>query len=194
MVPARLRRSGLETRLLIDGAGGDPRRTPDRTLGRLLAQAHRYNAMVMQGRGKTMAELAAGAGVTSSRGSPGFSGSASWRPRSSRRPCVTNIRSSSPPSGSQRIHACLPAGTNSAPCSEMADQRPHSRKECRTWPVGSRGIPMLVKLIRSSVHTPIDLGFGGGRRCDAPTGIRLATREPREGADNTHSHRIRNRR
>lgn len=67
MVPARLRRSGLETRLPIDGAGGGPRRTPDRTLGRLLAQAHRYNAMVMQGRGKTMAELAAGAGVTSSR-------------------------------------------------------------------------------------------------------------------------------
>jgi len=66
MVPARLRRTGLETRLLIDGAGGGPRRTPDHSLCRLLAQAYRYNALVMRGGGKTMAELAAEAGVTSS--------------------------------------------------------------------------------------------------------------------------------
>ncbi|NIQ94321.1 MAG: recombinase family protein, partial [Desulfuromonadales bacterium] len=65
-VPARLRRTGLETRLLIDGAGGGPRKTPDHSLYRLLAQAYRYRAMVMQGSGKTMAELAAEAGVTGS--------------------------------------------------------------------------------------------------------------------------------
>jgi hypothetical protein len=54
----------LETRLLIDGAGGGPRKTPDLSLYRLLAQAYRYRAMVMQGSGWTMAELAAEAGVT----------------------------------------------------------------------------------------------------------------------------------
>ena len=65
-VPARLKRTGLETRLLIDGAGGGPRRTPDHSLCRLLAQAYRYNEMVMRNGGKTMAELAAEADVTGS--------------------------------------------------------------------------------------------------------------------------------
>jgi DNA invertase Pin-like site-specific DNA recombinase len=65
-VPARLKRTGLETRLLIDGADGSARKTPDHSLHRLLAQAHRYQEMVMQGDGKTMAELAAEAGVTGS--------------------------------------------------------------------------------------------------------------------------------
>ena len=62
-VPARLKRAGMETRLLIDGAGGGPRRKPDHSLLRLLGQAYRFNEMVMNNRGKTMAELAVEAGV-----------------------------------------------------------------------------------------------------------------------------------
>jgi site-specific DNA recombinase len=62
-VPARLKRTGMETRLLIDGAGGGARRKPDNSIYRLLAQAYRYNEMVMRNGGKTMAELAAEAGV-----------------------------------------------------------------------------------------------------------------------------------
>ncbi|MCI0429244.1 MAG: recombinase family protein [Rhodospirillales bacterium] len=61
-VPARLKRTGKETRLLIDGTG-DGRRQPDHSLIRLLAQAQRYQAMVMRSDGKTMAELATAAGV-----------------------------------------------------------------------------------------------------------------------------------
>ncbi len=62
-VPARLRRTGKEARLLIDGAGGGARRTPDHSLCRILAQAYRYNEMVLRNDGKTIAELAAEAGV-----------------------------------------------------------------------------------------------------------------------------------
>ena len=62
-VPARLKRAGMETRLLIDGAGGSARKKPDHSLCRLLAQACQYNAMVMHSGGKTMAQLAAEAGV-----------------------------------------------------------------------------------------------------------------------------------
>jgi hypothetical protein len=62
-VPARLKRAGMETKLLIDGAGGGARRKPDHSLCRILAQAYRYNEMVMRNGGKTMAELAADAGV-----------------------------------------------------------------------------------------------------------------------------------
>ena len=62
-IPARLKRTGMETRLVIDGAGGGARRTSDHSLCRVLAQARQYNAMVMRNGGKTMAELAAEAGV-----------------------------------------------------------------------------------------------------------------------------------
>ena len=62
-VPARLKRTGMETRLLIDGAVGGARRKPDHSLCRVLAQAHRYHAMVMRNGGRTMADLAAEAGV-----------------------------------------------------------------------------------------------------------------------------------
>jgi site-specific DNA recombinase len=62
-VPARLKRTGMETRLLIEGAGGGARRRPDHSLCRILVQAHRYNAMVMRNDGKTMERLAAEAGV-----------------------------------------------------------------------------------------------------------------------------------
>ncbi len=46
-----------------DGAGDGARRKPDDSLFRLLAQAYRYNEMVMRNGGKTMSELAAEAGV-----------------------------------------------------------------------------------------------------------------------------------
>ena len=62
-IPARLKRTGMETRLLIDGAGGGLRRKPDHSLWRVLAQAHQYHAMVMRNGGKTMAQLAGEAGV-----------------------------------------------------------------------------------------------------------------------------------
>jgi site-specific DNA recombinase len=62
-VPARLKRTGMETRLLIDGAGGGARRQPDHSLHRILARAYRYNGMVMRSGGKTMRQLAADAGV-----------------------------------------------------------------------------------------------------------------------------------
>jgi DNA invertase Pin-like site-specific DNA recombinase len=63
-ISARLKRTGMETRLLIDGPHGV--RDPDRSLCRLLAQAHKYHAMVMQSAGKTMGQFAAEAGVSGS--------------------------------------------------------------------------------------------------------------------------------
>ncbi|MHA1559761.1 MAG: hypothetical protein ACTSWI_03705 [Alphaproteobacteria bacterium] len=51
---------------MIEGTGSNARRNPDHSLCRLLAQAYRYNEMVMQSSGKTMAELATEAGVTGS--------------------------------------------------------------------------------------------------------------------------------
>ncbi len=63
-VPARLKRVGMETKLLIEGAeGGGARGMPDRSVLRLLSQAHRFHEMVMRNRGRTIAELAAEAGV-----------------------------------------------------------------------------------------------------------------------------------
>ena len=38
-VPAHLKRTGMETRLLIEGADGSARKSPDRSLLRLLSQA-----------------------------------------------------------------------------------------------------------------------------------------------------------
>lgn len=61
----RLKRVGMETRLLIDGGGVD-RQAPDRSLMRLLGLAHRYHAMVVDSQGKTISELARQAGVGSS--------------------------------------------------------------------------------------------------------------------------------
>jgi hypothetical protein len=68
-VPARLKRVGMETKLLIDGAGGGPRGTPDRSMLRLLAQAHRYRQIMLEAQGRTMRDLAREAGV----GRPYFS-------------------------------------------------------------------------------------------------------------------------
>jgi len=65
-VPARLKRTGMETRLLIDGGGGNSRRNPDHSLHRLIARACRYNDMVMCSSGKTISQLATEAGVVRS--------------------------------------------------------------------------------------------------------------------------------
>src|SRR5262249_13867530 len=45
-IPARVRRTGMETRLLIEGA--EKRRDPDRSLVRLLGQAKSFHDMVAQ--------------------------------------------------------------------------------------------------------------------------------------------------
>lgn len=66
---AQLKRVGMETRLLLEGPSADARRVPDKSLKRLIAQAYQYQAMVMRNTGKTMAALAAEAGV----GGPYFS-------------------------------------------------------------------------------------------------------------------------
>jgi hypothetical protein len=64
-IAARLKRTGRETRFLIDGRGA-PQRQVDHSLHRLLARAFRYNDMVMRSSGKTMTQLAAEAGVVRS--------------------------------------------------------------------------------------------------------------------------------
>ena len=56
----------METRFLIEGAGGGPRREPDRSLLRLLTRAHRFHTMVMHDQGKSITELAGDAGVSPS--------------------------------------------------------------------------------------------------------------------------------
>ena len=61
--PAHRKRAGMETRLLIEGADGSARKSSDRSLLRLLSQAHRFHELVMHSRGRTMAELAIEAGV-----------------------------------------------------------------------------------------------------------------------------------
>lgn len=65
-IPVRLRRTGIEKRLLIDGASHAERRAPDHSLSRLVAQAHQYQGMLLRGEGKTITQLAQDAGVTGS--------------------------------------------------------------------------------------------------------------------------------
>jgi hypothetical protein len=65
-IPVRLRRTGIEKRLLIDGATGAERRSPDHSLCRLVAQAQQYHDMLMRGEGKTITQLAQDARVTGS--------------------------------------------------------------------------------------------------------------------------------
>ena len=64
-VPAALMRTGMETKLLLDSAQGAIRE-PDRSLLRLLGQAHQYRDLVAAGQGKSMRALAAEAGVHAS--------------------------------------------------------------------------------------------------------------------------------
>ncbi len=66
IINARLRRTGIETRLLIEGQDASARRKPDHSLHRLMAQAHMYQALILRGRGDTITELATEAGVSPS--------------------------------------------------------------------------------------------------------------------------------
>ena len=65
-IAARLKRVGMATKLLIEGEAKHPRTTPDRSLLRLLAQAHQFRALVMRGGGMSITALAAEAGVGAS--------------------------------------------------------------------------------------------------------------------------------
>ena len=65
-VPARLRRTGMATKLVVRGDRGLAERKPDRSLIRLIAQAHRYRNMFMAQSGESMRALADHAGVSSS--------------------------------------------------------------------------------------------------------------------------------
>ena len=61
-ISAQIKRTGMETRMLINGT----RRKPDRSLCRVLAQAHHYQSLVLRNGGKSIGEFAAEAGVTGS--------------------------------------------------------------------------------------------------------------------------------
>jgi site-specific DNA recombinase len=65
-VAARLRRVGMATKLLIDGEATGTREAPDRSLLRLLAQAHRYRNLVLQNDARPVTALAEQAGVGAS--------------------------------------------------------------------------------------------------------------------------------
>ena len=64
-VPAHVRRTGMETRLLVDGAPLG-QREPDRSLLRLLGQARHFSDMIIESPGMSVAHLAAKAGVSQS--------------------------------------------------------------------------------------------------------------------------------
>jgi site-specific DNA recombinase len=65
-IAARLKRVGMATKLLIEGEAAGTPSAPDRSLLRLLAQAHRYRTLVLQGDGKPISTLAEHAGVGAS--------------------------------------------------------------------------------------------------------------------------------
>jgi DNA invertase Pin-like site-specific DNA recombinase len=62
-VAARLKRVGMEMKLLIDEPGAQHQRKPDRSLVRLLAQARRYRELLMARGNRTITELAEAEGV-----------------------------------------------------------------------------------------------------------------------------------
>jgi len=64
IVPAALKRVGLEMRHLVDGPA--PAREPDRSLLRLLAQAHRCRECLIRGDKRTLTEMASEVGVGTS--------------------------------------------------------------------------------------------------------------------------------
>jgi site-specific DNA recombinase len=64
-LPARIRRTGMETKLLIQGPTGPVRRNADRSLIRLIAQAHRCRRILDRAAyDQTMEMLAAEAGTS----------------------------------------------------------------------------------------------------------------------------------
>ncbi len=64
-VPAKLRRAGLETKLVIEGEDGLGNNGPNAHLLRLIGKAHQFQAIFLCG-GKSIAEMANEAGVSSS--------------------------------------------------------------------------------------------------------------------------------
>ena len=64
-IPIQLRRAGKEMRLLVDGADDRPL-SPDRSLLRLLGQAHHFRDVVMGGNGASIGTLAAEVSVSRS--------------------------------------------------------------------------------------------------------------------------------
>ncbi|MFG1373708.1 recombinase family protein [Xanthobacter oligotrophicus] len=65
-VPATLKRVGMEMRHLIDAPQTRQNRKPDRSLLRLLARAHRFRDLILQGDGASITELATASAVTPS--------------------------------------------------------------------------------------------------------------------------------
>ncbi len=66
IIPVALKRVGKEIRHIMTGQQPDVTRKPDQSLIRTLALAHRYKNAMEQSTGKTIAEIAADCGVTSS--------------------------------------------------------------------------------------------------------------------------------
>jgi hypothetical protein len=62
-LPTQLKRAGVEMRFIVQGKDSDARAAPDTSLHRLLAQAFRYRALLMDARGASVTELAARAGL-----------------------------------------------------------------------------------------------------------------------------------
>jgi site-specific DNA recombinase len=65
-LPAMVRRTGMEMKLLIQSATGAKHQEPDLSLLRLIGQARQFNDKFMNSRGKTIVELNREAGVSSS--------------------------------------------------------------------------------------------------------------------------------
>jgi DNA invertase Pin-like site-specific DNA recombinase len=65
-VPAFLKRVGMEMRHLIGVTNGALDRKPDRSLTRIIAQAHRFRDLLVRSNGRPFAELADECGVTTS--------------------------------------------------------------------------------------------------------------------------------
>ena len=65
-VPAIVRRTGMEMKLLIQGVTGTKQQEPDRSLLRLIGQACQFSDMFMNSRGKTIVELSREADVSPS--------------------------------------------------------------------------------------------------------------------------------
>lgn len=65
-VAVRLKRAGMETRLLIQGQDPDARTAPDRSLHRLLEKAERDRALIMEDSDRPFGELAAEVSVCTS--------------------------------------------------------------------------------------------------------------------------------
>ena len=67
VVPARLKRTGREIRMIVEGAkGGGRNAKPDRSLVRLILTALRYKDLVLKARGQSIKELCAEEGVSRS--------------------------------------------------------------------------------------------------------------------------------